>query len=1859
MGFSLENRVSDLASGDVARRRVAGIVLAACLLVSGTGLDPVRAHIAEPTLERGFSPQQVYQFNGLDSVNLFNGNLNVTIPIGPEYQVGGALSYQLRLVYNSKIWDFEYDFACTINVVYQDVYWNNLDFIREFVYPDEGVACFTIAIPNRKSNAGTGWSLGFGELYPPSGESPNGLHGPSAANDFKGWLYVSPDGAEHRFFVSLHGEAADPAGNTFYTRDGSFLRLRRIDDNHVEVHMPDGIVHSFERHVHFEGTEPGPETHWRLVRMQDPFGNSVEIAHSVDDLQWVITDSSTPAAERRHEVTFKDVEFDDPEFGGSPRTERIVESVVLAGPGGSPGEYKFLYGWQQEPPRDDPEDPFGAGGEQTTALRRGCPNSWDGAGDISHEDFTSMLQLTRFRQPDGTSFVFTYTPDESASTALCSRFGGRLQRMTLPTGGGVQYEYGPFVSARDGCDDPDRKILDGLAPQFVTVVNGAGVIARREATDSDSLDDATAGARTDYIRYFAGDWDFRFPSSETACDLPKTGVTAVFDPPAGNRQRMTLNYFSIFRGGLEWNDETDMADPGFEDLGWSIHDYGMPFTREWESGFGGEGWAPLPEIARDPTDPERLISREVYDCLPQTPSPDDPTHPDAEPFTGISFEDCTLKRRVFVKYERDPDAISVPCGPNPSSPCTDLDRRLAEDATHFLDDAQCSFEDPETNELLTDQPCFRITERTDYDGLGHYRTVETHGPGSPTRSVITRFNPGVTFPTGFSPPAPTEPWILGTYDVQQTSQTGGEAATYVEDFVFDETTGFLEKHTRRGSVADRVVEYQPDGAGNVAWELHSGGADGNAGNDYAIHHQYQSGVRTRSEYRDPAVAPLGTSDVVLRFADRTIDAATGLVTVSRDSAGFATSFEYDDMWRLSSERPADTRDAWTDYQYHPFQDGVQPARVTVVTRRQDGDLGELTREEHDFDGLGRVVRSRTWLPGPDGTRRVAEAATEYSPQGWVVRQTRPFASGSSPSSAPATLTAYDVFGRPITVRRPDGDFVDRYTVHQYFGERRMVRKVFGVGPEKEGETELQEMRYIYDLQGRLVRLRYGLGGTLDDALLGRWSYRYDPVGRLVRVGHSQNGVETERRRLVYDGTGSLLRECHPELGFVFATQPCVGGAAGAIDYGGHDAMGNPTSRTYSGGSSLDVTLAYDRAGRLVQTRDSLGRLLAESFYGAHGSGNGAGKLVQSKRHNHLPVGDVVVGQSNVYGEAGGRLSRQRLTTGGAGDVPRVAFTSVFGYDPLGNVDVIGYPDCNLGWCSDETVSPLRYVTNGFREGLLAEVDATGAQADHLAQLTYHLDGLVDGISHGTGASDSVAGDPHAMARPASMSTTGAGGATLWSSGPYEYDTAGNIRRIGADAFDYDVVHRLISAQMGSTVEETYNYDAFGNMTKRNGVEFFSDAATNRIGVWTYDDAGNVEVTGGDYSYRWDPLGAMTRATATSGTPDVLHLYDAAGERVAKLYLAEGATARELWTLRGLDNRLLRDAEYLPGAEAESRWRWLKDYVHRGGGLLASFAPITGEDGTLVGEAERHYHLDHLGTVRAISNQGGFLESAHKYLPFGEEIAAGDITSERLRFTGHERDDLGPSGQLSDLDYMHARYYRPSAVRFLSVDAVGGRPENPQSWNRYSYANGNPVRIIDPDGRADRDTVAVGHYVYQPSFDEVVNVSYTAAPTMERLPTETFVTPSGREYQLTGFADEIGVNSFTMSRGVAVANPAADPISVGLSLASGGLTSALRGGTSAISRQAGDDLVLGVKNVGKSGTRPFVRVQGGTEPFLSRGSYRILVADQEALAAMAARKAARSVRLSRALNMATTVGQQALPGFFETGCGVTMSCQPDP
>jgi len=108
-----------------------------------------------------------------------------------------------------------------------------------------------------------------------------------------------------------------------------------------------------------------------------------------------------------------------------------------------------------------------------------------------------------------------------------------------------------------------------------------------------------------------------------------------------------------------------------------------------------------------------------------------------------------------------------------------------------------------------------------------------------------------------------------------------------------------------------------------------------------------------------------------------------------------------------------------------------------------------------------------------------------------------------------------------------------------------------------------------------------------------------------------------------------------------------------------------------------------------------------------------------------------------------------------------------------------------------------------------------------------------------------------------------------------------------------------------------------------------------------------------------------------------------------------------------------------------------------------------------------HHRDHLGSLRVLTDVGGWKFDAHDYYPFGREIEAiqNDLNQGSVnRFTGHERDVR------TGLDYMVMRSKSTNYPFFASADFIdAASPTAPHSWNKYAYVGGNPMARVDQFG----------------------------------------------------------------------------------------------------------------------------------------------------------------------------------------------------
>jgi RHS repeat-associated protein len=137
--------------------------------------------------------------------------------------------------------------------------------------------------------------------------------------------------------------------------------------------------------------------------------------------------------------------------------------------------------------------------------------------------------------------------------------------------------------------------------------------------------------------------------------------------------------------------------------------------------------------------------------------------------------------------------------------------------------------------------------------------------------------------------------------------------------------------------------------------------------------------------------------------------------------------------------------------------------------------------------------------------------------------------------------------------------------------------------------------------------------------------------------------------------------------------------------------------------------------------------------------------------------------------------------------------------------------------------------------------------------------------------------------------------------------------------------------------------------------------------------------------------------------------------------------------------------------------------------LASFslAGLLGNVDAQAADIITYYHNDISGTPLLATDAAGNVVWKENYQPYGDKLNKQPASAgNKVGFAGKPYD--GNTG----LSYMGARYYDPVIGRFMGIDPKGFDEGNLHSFNRYTYANNNPYKFVDPDGRAAAAIVAL-------------------------------------------------------------------------------------------------------------------------------------------------------------------------------------------
>ncbi len=259
-------------------------------------------------------------------------------------------------------------------------------------------------------------------------------------------------------------------------------------------------------------------------------------------------------------------------------------------------------------------------------------------------------------------------------------------------------------------------------------------------------------------------------------------------------------------------------------------------------------------------------------------------------------------------------------------------------------------------------------------------------------------------------------------------------------------------------------------------------------------------------------------------------------------------------------------------------------------------------------------------------------------------------------------------------------------------------------------------------------------------------------------------------------------------------------------------------------------------------------------------------------------------------------------------------------------------------------------------------------------------------------------------------------------------------------YTYDPLGRLTSADYSDGQDFSYTYDAAGNrLTQVIGsttTTYSYDNANRMISVdgltYTWDDNGNL-INDGVNTYEYDIENRLTKITNAGGTS--LYAYNGLGDRLFQV--VDIVTTHYTLDLNAGLTQVLTDGTntYLYG--------------------LSRLGQMT----TTITE---YFLGDALGSVRQLTDLSGDITLSKSYTPFGEVIASTGTGESVYGYTGEV---TGPSG----LVYLRARYYSASTGHFITKDIWQGNFDRSLSLNKWLYALGNPINLIDPSGLQSENT----------------------------------------------------------------------------------------------------------------------------------------------------------------------------------------------
>jgi RHS repeat-associated protein len=1030
-----------------------------------------------------------------------------------------------------------------------------------------------------------------------------------------------------------------------------------------------------------------------------------------------------------------------------------------------------------------------------------------------------------------------------------------------------------------------------------------------------------------------------------------------------------------------------------------------------------------------------MLRRTIRD-FDQTSNTVQPSIPQLDPTTKTAYRNRRLIKVVNLMLDTGADALvkTLTCefASNGFELTTGLEQ-TASNETYFATVDQTTAQ----TGLITDMPAGAVANRVETTYLNNTGYLNRNILGLASAIVMKNANLQVVSKTEsfFDEVAyPLEPYgdLTGADYVDPGTSLRGNATTVRR--YFDIAAGlYLETHA------------QFDQCGNNVSIWNARGIQSQTQFSSTFKHAYATG--TISAVPDPSGAH-GSTTVFTTSID--YESSTGLPLSATDGNGQTTTFSYQDdfgvvdpMKRLRKTTRPDG--GWTKNDFNDV-----PGDLFTYTQIKQDDTKILKTYQY-VDPLGRS--SRTFMS--EGGSNYLATDILYDGLGRVLKNSNPYRTAQRDGvaleshTANWTTTHYDAMGRVDLITYPDASTVQT-----------LYEGIYTTVTDQAGK----KLRQQTDALGRITRVdEPDANGNLGSvtAPVQATYYEYGTGGNIVHV--SQNG---QHRYFRYDALGRLTHERQAEP---LATPFTTNDAQTAV---------NPTTNTvwtrkliydetlFSVSYKGLLTSMYDARQVLTQSLyDNLNRPITITY------SDGVTPTV----NNYYDVQAFTVSGDNRTVLNKGRLAEVR--TAATGSVPATSQFSNF--DLMGRViqsrQTVDTNNYTLGYfynvggaLTSELYPSGRVVTFDYDNAARVNQVASGATI-YANSFVYGTDGTLNSLTLGNGALQSFAYNSRLQIQ--SIDFTKAG--TQIQHYDYKYgvfdpntntvdETKNNGQRAQVEGFigtakqwqqrfTYDSIGRLSTARekRGDNSVQSYlvkyDYDIYGNRYQyqaQNGGNPFPQAwveagqistTNNRFtsGI-TYDDAGNI-LTDTRFSNRqflYDANNRQRQSANLDGSGAVISVFDGAGQRVAT-------------SVNGtITNINVYDAS---------------------GTLVAEYGQST-TNGT------QYVTNDHQGSPRVITSAAGTVMARHDYLPFGEELAAGvgmrtsgqaygGLDGVQKKYAGMEKD--GATG----LSHTLWRKYDQTSGRWTSTDPYGGSMsvQDPQSFNRYTYVDNDPVNQTDPSG----------------------------------------------------------------------------------------------------------------------------------------------------------------------------------------------------